>query len=169
MRYLFNCLIKFSFIMVSFLVIPNVQADSLWNKNTVYTSGERVEYSHGIYQARWWTRGNIPGVDPEWKFIECNYVSSTHACEGDDPTSPDLTDQNSTDPSVTTWQTGNVYLGGDQVIYAASIFEAKWWTKGDKPNQMDPTGPWTLIKECIQVAGTCDQGGESTDPTGPAA
>jgi chitodextrinase len=144
--------------MLSFLAISNIQAESLWNKSTVYTSGERVEYRHGIYQARWWTRGNIPGSEPEWKFIECNDVSRTQPCEGDDLTGANVTDPDSTDPTVTTWRTGNVYLGGDQVIYSASIFRAKWWTQGDKPSQMDPSGPWTFIKECLPFADTCDPG-----------
>jgi chitodextrinase len=165
MEYILNYAIKLFFITVGFWFISNVQAAPLWDKSTVYTNGDHVEYSDAIYQARWWTRGNLPGIDPEWKFIECTDAAVTPPCDGGakdpDPTDPD--------PAAAIWRIGNVYLGGDKVIYAAAIFQAKWWTQGDEPSKKNQSGPWVFVKECLLLSGTCDPSGDPTDFRGPIA
>ncbi|CAH9053564.1 hypothetical protein PSECIP111854_01195 [Pseudoalteromonas sp. CIP111854] len=45
---------------------------------------------------------------------------------------------------VAGWDTDKVYLGGDQASYKGAIYEAKWWTKGDIP---DNSQPWKFIRD----------------------
>ena len=43
------------------------------------------------------------------------------------------------------WVNGKVYVGSDQVTYNSSIYEAKWWTNNNQPDQGDP---WFVVSEC---------------------
>lgn len=43
------------------------------------------------------------------------------------------------------WVNGQIYTAGDQALYEGNIYEAKWWTNSDQPDQ---GGPWILIDSC---------------------
>ena len=47
---------------------------------------------------------------------------------------------------VAAWTTGVAYVGGNQVTYNGSLWQAKWWTENDVPG--GPAGVWTLIRSC---------------------
>lgn len=40
------------------------------------------------------------------------------------------------------WEDGAVYVGGDQVSWLGSIWEAHWWTRGEEPGTTGPWGVW---------------------------
>lgn len=40
------------------------------------------------------------------------------------------------------WSSTGVYTQGNQVEYNGAIYQAKWWTQGDQPDQ---GGPWELV------------------------
>lgn len=44
-----------------------------WEKNSVYTLGDRVIYNSYIYEAKWWNQGNTPSTckndNSPWKAI----------------------------------------------------------------------------------------------------
>ncbi|MCW2524212.1 MAG: Chitinase [Frankiales bacterium] len=44
---------------------PTVQAGTFpaWSAAKIYVAGDRVLYQGGGYQAKWWTQGDVPGVD----------------------------------------------------------------------------------------------------------
>lgn len=37
-----------------------------WNSNTVYDSGDQVQYQGRVYEARWWIQGFPPSIGHEW-------------------------------------------------------------------------------------------------------
>ncbi|MGB7997868.1 MAG: carbohydrate-binding protein, partial [Photobacterium halotolerans] len=43
------------------------------------------------------------------------------------------------------WVNGQIYTAGDQALYGGNIYEAKWWTNNNQPDQ---GGPWTLLGPC---------------------
>jgi chitinase len=46
------------------------------------------------------------------------------------------------------WQQGGVYLKGTKVVWRGNVYEAKWWTKGDQPDNPILNSwelPWQLI------------------------
>lgn len=56
-----------------------------------------------------------------------------------------------------------MYVGGNEVIYNGSLWQAKWWTQGDVPG--GPAGVWQLL-------GSCSGGGPTPTPAptaGPTA
>ncbi|QGG57744.1 glycosyl hydrolase family 18 protein [Paenibacillus sp. B01] len=56
--------------------------------------------------------------------------------------------------TVTAWSSTAVYTGGQKASYNGTIYEAKWWTQGDRPDLSGANGPW-------KAAGTCG----TTSPT----
>ncbi|MGR5266604.1 glycosyl hydrolase family 18 protein [Vibrio astriarenae] len=45
------------------------------------------------------------------------------------------------------WDAATVYTGGDQVTWADSLYEAKWWTRGEDPTQSGQWGVWKRVGE----------------------
>jgi hypothetical protein len=48
-------------------------------------------------------------------------------------------------PDVWLWNSGVVYLKGDRVTWKDSLWEAKWWTKGDEPGTQGEWGVWKTL------------------------
>ncbi|UFJ39134.1 fibronectin type III domain-containing protein [Brevibacillus humidisoli] len=46
------------------------------------------------------------------------------------------------------WSSSEVYTAGDRVTYNGIIYEAKWWTQGEQPDQSGEWGVWKYIGEC---------------------
>ncbi|MCI3196348.1 chitinase [Bacillus sp. HU-1818] len=46
------------------------------------------------------------------------------------------------------WKDTAVYTGGDRVVFNGKMYEAKWWTKGEQPDQAGESGVWKLIGDC---------------------
>jgi len=44
-----------------------------------------------------------------------------------------------------TWNATAVYNTGDRVVVNGVSYEAKYWTKGDNPEQSGPWGPWKKV------------------------
>ena len=64
-----------------------------------------------------------------------------------EPVETEAADDPATSPYAI-WAEGNTYLLGTKVVWHRNVYEAKWWTKGDVPDnpvlQASDT-PWTLI------------------------
>ena len=80
-----------------------------WQPEETYVAGNRVFYLGVEYEAKWWTRGEVPGGSESWQRI---------------------TPANGPIP----WNPGAVYLAGDEVIFEGVVYRARWWTRGDLPS-----------------------------------
>lgn len=49
---------------------PQSDLPAQWHSDTVYVGGDRVTWNGKEYQARWWTRGNQPGVHEVWSEVK---------------------------------------------------------------------------------------------------
>nr|BAM67137.1 chitinase [Paenibacillus sp. FPU-7] len=58
------------------------------------------------------------------------------------------------------WVATTAYTASQRVSYNGKVYEAKWWTQGDRPDANPTSGPWKLIGDC----GT----GNNTDTTAPS-
>lgn len=56
--------------------------------------------------------------------------------------------------SAATWNAATAYTGGQRVSYNGSIYEAKWWTQGDRPDLSGPDGIWKYISVCETATST---------------
>ncbi|MFD1334798.1 lytic polysaccharide monooxygenase [Oceanobacillus iheyensis] len=52
-----------------------------WNASTVYLGGDQVTYNGKLYQAKWWTRGDVPGNSQEWEEVVTGATTSQDAFE----------------------------------------------------------------------------------------
>ncbi|WP_127510151.1 glycosyl hydrolase family 18 protein [Paenibacillus humicus] len=59
--------------------------------------------------------------------------------------------------SAAAWISTTAYTGGQRASYNGVLYEAKWWTQGDRPDLSGADGPW-------KSAGAC--GTASPSPTG---
>ncbi|MCK8522954.1 lytic polysaccharide monooxygenase [Aquimarina sp. D1M17] len=54
---------------------------------------------------------------------------------------------------IPTWSSSYIYVGGDTVTYNGVEYQAKWWTKGDNPEEN--SGQWDVWKnigDCINTS-----------------
>ncbi|QCB99117.1 glycosyl hydrolase family 18 [Arthrobacter sp. PAMC25564] len=61
--------------------------------------------------------------------------------------SPAVTDNPSTSP-YPVWSASSTYTAGDRIVRHSNVYEAKWWTRGDSPDDPVLQGgatPWRLI------------------------
>ncbi|AJS59949.1 glycosyl hydrolase family 18 protein [Paenibacillus sp. IHBB 10380] len=63
--------------------------------------------------------------------------------------------------SVAAWNANSVYTGGQRASYNGNSYEAKWWTRGDQPDQSGTAGVWKLI-------GLCGEAGDTIAPSVPS-
>lgn len=56
--------------------------------------------------------------------------------------------------SAATWSATGVYTGGQRVSYNGSLYEAKWWTQGDRPDLSGANGVWKFISTCETATST---------------
>ncbi|MGL4798582.1 MAG: carbohydrate-binding protein [Cellulosilyticaceae bacterium] len=62
-----------------------------------------------------------------------------------------LEEQGPIDPNTpAAWEAGKVYHGGTRVSYEGAIYEAKWWTQGEKPDPNNQWGVWKYISGSVQ-------------------
>ena len=99
-----------------------VVVPAAWSPTAVYNAGDRVLYDGRVFQAQWWTQGQIPGASPWGPWAE---FGAPTGCEAG---------------SHATWMASWVYTGGEIVQYKGHLWQAKWWTRNQAPG--DPYGPW---------------------------
>ncbi|GAA3659888.1 carbohydrate-binding protein [Microbacterium marinilacus] len=98
-----------------------------WVAGRVYDHGDVVSHDGAVYVAQWWTT-EVPGASTTGSWME---RGEPVACaEGD----------------VRAWTTSQVYTGGERVAFDGQVFEAKWWTRDQRPG--DPWGPWSATGAC---------------------
>ncbi|MGN6126814.1 MAG: discoidin domain-containing protein [Humibacter sp.] len=93
-----------------------------WNAGTVYQGGAVVLYQGNAYTAQWYSKNEVPGASPwsSWEQIGEPVVTSMGP--------------------VAAWTASWVYHEGDKVAYGGHVWQAKWWSRNEKPG--DPNGPW---------------------------
>ncbi|MCX7747064.1 MAG: carbohydrate-binding protein [Clostridia bacterium] len=129
--------------VISFGMITQSYADTYpaWNSTTVYVGGNMVSYNGKVFKAKWWTRGETPGVAAVW---ELSGSGSTT------PATPTTTPKPTTSTTPTTpttgtypaWESSKVYTGGTLVSYNGKNYKAQWWTQGETPGS---ASVWLLV------------------------
>ncbi len=118
-----------------------------WNASSVYTGGAQVSHNGRTWRAKWWTQGDVPGVNPVWE--------DQGACGGGPSTSPSVSPSTSASPSPSTspsnppgnctapaWTATGIYTGGTLVSHKNHTWKAKWWTQNEEPGTTGEWGVW---------------------------
>lgn len=120
---------------------------AIWNDANSYLEGTKIVWHHNVYQAKWWTRGNLPDnpVLNEW---ETPWLLVGPVLPGEKPiVVPTL-------PSGTypDWSGESQYDKGTRVLFGGVPFEAKWWNQAESPEaasanpDSSPWVPLTLVQ-----------------------
>jgi chitinase len=115
----------------------------VWRPAGAYLKGTKVVWHHDVYQAKWWTRGDLPD-DPVLNAWQTPWQLIGPVLPGEKPI-PQPTLPAGTYP---TWSRSTVYEKGRRVLFEGVPYEAKWWTRGDSPEAADSdpdSSPWTPL------------------------
>ncbi|MBQ4837754.1 basic secretory protein-like protein [Pseudoalteromonas luteoviolacea] len=85
-----------------------------WQDKISYKKGQRVTYQGAVYQAKWWSEGDLPATNTSgaWQFVQF---------------------MNGEGEVSNPWLHAQVYTKGQVVAYKGEIFKAKWWTLNEVP------------------------------------
>ncbi|WP_054711404.1 carbohydrate-binding protein [Bacillus sp. JCM 19041] len=100
-----------------------------WNAEAIYTAGDRVLHDGQLFEAKWWTQGENPNDSGQWDVWK-KIIDPEDIPEG-----------------PVEWNTESIYTAGDQVLHDGQLFEAKWWTQGENPNDSGQWDVWKKISE----------------------
>lgn len=99
-------------------VTPPTPNKDTYDPNKVYNSGDTVIFNGKTYKAKWWTKGETPGISAAWEeIVEPNEDGSVN------------------------YTPGKAYTGGSIVNYNGQKYKAKWWTN-TKPGS---DSSWEII------------------------
>jgi chitinase len=119
---------------------PETSPYPIWDPQGAYPGGTRVVWKRKVYKARYWTTGITPGSVPAGS--EDPWILVGPVMPGDTP-APLPTLPEGTYPK---WREDKAYVAGDRVQLDNVGYEAKWWTKGQRPDEpAQGASPWTLI------------------------
>jgi chitinase len=115
---------------------PATSPYPIWLEDKVYEQGDKVTWHRGVYEAKWWSEGDLPDepVAHEWD-TPWRYLGPV--MPGDHP-APVVKLRNGTYPA---WSVDRVYVKGQRVQVDGIGYEAQWWTRGEHPDP-DVKQPW---------------------------
>jgi chitinase len=122
---------------------PATSPYRIWSPEVSYRKDDKVVWHHSVYQAKWWTKGDLPD-NPVLQAFETAWTLIGPVLPGETPI-PVPTLEPGTFPD---WSGNTVYEKGQRVLFDGLPFEAKWWTQGDSPQsaEIDPdSSPWIAI------------------------
>lgn len=100
----------------------------IWSQTSAYIQGTKVVWHHNVYQAKWWTQGDVPDnpvlqtYQTPWELVGPVLPDEKPVQQ---PTLPDGT--------YPKWEGPKVYNTGDRVLFEGVPYQAKWWNQGQSP------------------------------------
>lgn len=137
---------------------PATSPYQIWSATGAYLEGTKVVWHHNVYEAKWWTQGDIPD-SPVLQSWQTPWELVGPVLPGEKPV------QQPTLPAGTypDWSGSTTYNTGDRVLFSGTPYQAKWWNQGQSPAaaSSNPNGsPWTPLTQAqIDVI----SGGKSTN------
>ncbi|WP_431220557.1 chitinase [Leifsonia xyli] len=124
---------------------PATSPYPIWATKNSYLKGTKVVWHHNVYQAKWWTKGDVPD-NPVLNAWETPWELVGPVLPGETPI-PQPTLPAGTYP---TWAGQTAYDKGQRVLFDGVPYEAKWWTQGDSPEAASAnpdSSPWAPLTQ----------------------
>lgn len=132
---------------------PEKSPYQIWKESGAYLAGTKVVWRRNVYEAKWWTQGDIPdnpvlqSWQTPWQLIGPVLPNEKPIQQ---PTLPRGTYPN--------WSGSVEYETGDRVLFNEIPYQAKWWNQGESPaaaSSNADSSPWApltqaQIKEIIE-------------------
>jgi chitinase len=110
---------------------PATSPYPIWRDARGYPKGRKVVWHGNVYQAKWWTQGELPDApvvhewETPWQFVGPVLPGERRARVTPTTMSPGTHQE---------WSATKVYDKGVKVLHRGLPYEAKWWTEGDRPD-----------------------------------
>lgn len=117
----------------------------VWSSQSFYSAGVFVVWHGSVYVAKWWNEDGAVPDDPTLDAAASAWTYVGPVLADDVPFAlPEL-------PAGTypDWNVDALYNQGDRVLYDGSGYEARWWSRGQRPDRsvLDRDySPWKLIE-----------------------
>lgn len=107
---------------------PKKSPYQIWKENGAYLQGTKVVWHQNVYEAKWWTKGEMPD-NPVLQSWETPWQLVGPVLAGEKPI------KQPTLPVGTypEWSGTDEYETGTRVLFQGAPYQAKWWTQGDSP------------------------------------
>jgi len=124
---------------------PATSPYQIWKEDGAYLQGTKVVWHHNVYQAKWWTEGDVPD-NPVLQSWQTPWELVGPVLAGEKPI-PQATLPAGTYPE---WSGSNEYDTGARVLYKGIPYQAKWWTKAESPaaaSSNPDSSPWAPLTQ----------------------
>jgi len=124
---------------------PATSPYQIWSPDGAYLEGTKVVWHHNVYQAKWWTQGDVPD-DPVLQSWQTPWQLIGPVLPGEKPVTQ------STLPAGTypTWSGTTAYSTNQRVLFNGVPYQAKWWNQGQSPaaaTSNPDASPWTPLTQ----------------------
>lgn len=92
------------------------------------------------------TCSSVPQSDWDFTRIIVQFAGVTPPPPPPPTPTPTSTPGGNSCAGIAAWSSTVAYVGGSQVTFNGSLWQAKWWTQADTPG--GSAGVWTLIRSC---------------------
>lgn len=124
---------------------PATSPYQIWSATGTYLEGTKVVWHHNIYEAKWWTQGNVPD-DPVLQSYQTPWQLIGPVLPGEKPI-PQPTLPTGTYPE---WSGTTTYTTGQYVLFNGVPYQAKWWNQGQSPaaaSSNPDSSPWSPLTQ----------------------
>ncbi|MGL6041981.1 MAG: carbohydrate-binding protein, partial [Deefgea sp.] len=105
-----------------------VSKEPMWNSDTIYQQGHKVQWQGTEYTAQWWTQGEAPGSSAQGAWLKA--ASS----------------------SLSAWDANQVYQANAKAISGNKVWQARWWNQNEVPGSNE-WGAWQVTNDALPSAG----------------
>ena len=124
---------------------PATSPYQVWSPTGAYLKGTKIVWHHNVYQAKWWTQGDVPD-DPVLQPWQTPWTLIGPVLPGEKPI-PQPTLPAGTYPN---WSGTATYNTGDRVLFNGVPYQAKWWNQGESPaaaTSNPDNSPWVPLTQ----------------------
>ncbi|HLG60302.1 MAG TPA: carbohydrate-binding protein [Ktedonosporobacter sp.] len=124
---------------------PATSPYQIWSPTGAYLKGTKVVWHHNVYQAKWWTQGDVPD-NPVLQQWQTPWTLIGPVLPGEKPI-PQPTLPAGTYPD---WSGTATYNTGDRVLFNGVPYQAKWWNRGQSPaaaTSNPDNSPWVPLTQ----------------------
>lgn len=124
---------------------PATSPYQIWSPAGAYLEGTKVVWHHNVYEAKWWTQGDVPD-NPVLQTWQTPWELIGPVLPGEKPIKqPTLPPGTYPD-----WSGTAVYDTSQRVLFNGVPYQAKWWNKGQSPaaaSSNPDSSPWVPLTQ----------------------
>lgn len=124
---------------------PATSPYPIWSVSNAYLEGTKVVWHHNVYEAKWWTQGEVPD-SPVLQSWQTPWELIGPVLPGEKPI-PQQTLPAGTYPK---WSGDKTYNTGERVLFNGVPYQAKWWNKAQSPaaaSSNSESSPWAPLTQ----------------------